>query len=110
MAVVLIGLGFLVIYPVIFLLISSFNTSPEFFGNSHAWGLDNWRTAWDDPRLFRSLGNTLLVWISAFVLGFPVAVLISWTLARTNIPFSPALAFVFLVAYMMPGLPTTIGW
>ncbi len=110
MAVVLVVLGFFLIYPVVFLLVNSFNTSPEFFGATRTWGLENWRTAWNDGRLFRSLANTLMIWGSVLVISFPTAVLISWTLARTKLPFSHALEFTFWIAYMMPTLATTIGW
>jgi iron(III) transport system permease protein len=110
MAVAILGLGFFLIFPVVFLLINSFNTSPEFFGSSRTWGLDNWQAAWSDPRLLRSLGNTLTVWFAVFLIGFPIAVLISWTLARTNLPFNRVLEFTFWVSYMMPTLATTIGW
>src|SRR5439155_22900235 len=110
MAVAILGLGFFLIFPVVFLLINSFNTSPEFFGSSRTWGLENWQAAWSDPRLLRSLGNTLTIWISVFAIGFPIAVLISWTLARTNLPFNHVLEFAFWISYMMPALATTIGW
>ena len=35
---------------------------------------------------------------------------IAWLLARTKIPFSHTLEFLFWVSYMVPALPTTIAW
>jgi iron(III) transport system permease protein len=110
MAAVLCVLGFLLVYPVIFVLINSFNTSEAFFGGTRQWGLDNWRNAWSNPLLVRSLLNTLTVWALVFCISFPTAVLIAWTLARTKIPLSHGLEFMFWISYMMPQLATTVGW
>ena len=35
---------------------------------------------------------------------------LAWLLARTKIPFSHTLEFLFWVSYMVPALPTTIAW
>ena len=42
--------------------------------------------------------------------SFPIGVTIAWILARTKIPFSHTLEFMFWIAYMVPALPTTIAW
>jgi iron(III) transport system permease protein len=44
------------------------------------------------------------------VISFPVGVAIAWILARTKIPCSHTLEFLFWVSYMVPALPTTIAW
>ena len=51
-----------------------------------------------------------MVWILVVVISFPIATVIAWTLARTNIPFSNTLEVVFWVSFMMPGLATTLSW
>jgi iron(III) transport system permease protein len=43
-------------------------------------------------------------------ISFPIGVTIAWILARTKIPFSHTLEFLFWVSYMVPALPTTIAW
>ena len=43
-------------------------------------------------------------------ISFPIGVTIAWVLARTRIPFSHTLEFLFWVSYMVPSLPTTIAW
>jgi len=43
-------------------------------------------------------------------LSFPVAVGIAWVLARTKVPYSHTLEFLFWVAFMVPDLPITIAW
>jgi iron(III) transport system permease protein len=44
------------------------------------------------------------------LISFPVGVAIAWVLARTQIPWSRQLEFLFWVAYMVPSLPVTIAW
>ena len=73
-------------------------------------GFDNWRLAYQQPGLLVSLGNSFLIWALTMVVSFPVAVLVSWMLARTRMPFSHGLEFMFWISYMMPGLATTIAW
>ena len=103
-------LGLFLIYPIILLLINSFNTAPEFFVPPRQWGLDNWRDALDTPGLVQSFFNTIMIWGLVLMVSFPTAVLIAWTLARTNVPMTHLLEFMFWVSFMMPGIATTIGW
>jgi iron(III) transport system permease protein len=44
------------------------------------------------------------------VAALPFGVAIAWLLARTKIPCSHTLEFLFWVSYMVPSLPTTIAW
>ena len=110
MAIILLALGFYLIYPVLLILIQSFNTAPEILIGTPRWGLDNWRVAFTEPRLFHAVGNTIMIWTLVMVVSFPTATLVAWTLARTKIPFSHGLEFMFWISYMMPGISTTIAW
>jgi iron(III) transport system permease protein len=111
MAAVLITLGFFMIWPVLLVLINSFNAAADWFVEPRRWGLDHWRAAYQRPGdLVAPLGNSLLIWGLTTVLSLPIGVAIAWTLARTRIPFSHTLEFMFWVAYMVPPLPTTIAW
>jgi iron(III) transport system permease protein len=110
MAVVLLALGFFLIWPVLLLLINSFNTAKDWFVEPRAWGLAHWQEAFQHPGLLKSLYNSILIWALTVIASFPIGVTIAWTLARTKIPFSHTLEFLFWVAYMVPALPTTIAW
>jgi len=110
MAVLLLSLGFFLIWPVLLLLINSFNAATDWFVEPRTWGLRHWQNAFQRPGLFRSLGNSVLIWALTVVTSFPIGVSIAWILARTKIPFSHSLEFLFWVAYMIPSLPTTIAW
>ena len=110
MAVLLLSLGFFLIWPILLLLINSFNAATDWFVEPRTWGLRHWQNAFQRPGLFRSLGNSVLIWALTVVTSFPIGVGIAWTLARTKTPFSHSLEFLFWVAYMVPSLPTTIAW
>ena len=110
MAALLITLGYFLIWPVILLLINSFNTAADWFVEPRSWGLTHWHNAFQRPGLLKSLGNTVLIWSLTVSISFPIGVTIAWILARTRIPFSHTLEFLFWVSYMVPSLPTTIAW
>jgi len=110
MAVVLIALGYFLIWPVLLLLINSFNSANDWFVEPRRWGVDHWVNAFHRPGLLKSLGNSLLIWTFSVSISFPVGVSIAWILARTKIPFSHTLEFLFWISYMVPALPTTIAW
>ncbi len=110
MAVVLLVLGFYLIWPVLLLIINSFDARPDWFVGQRQWGLQHWRDALSTPGLLVSLGNSVMIWALVVGISFPVAVLISWVLARTNIPFSHTIEFLFWVSFMMPGIATTLAW
>ena len=111
MAAVLPLLGFYLIWPILILLINSFNAVDDMFVEPRRWGLDHWRAAYDEPsRLLRPILNSLLIWGLTVLISFPIGIAISWVLARTRVPFSHTLEFMFWIAYMVPGLPVTIAW
>jgi len=110
MALLLLSLAFFLIWPVILLLINSFNTANDWFVEPRSWGIRHWIDAFQRPGLLTSLGNSLLIWTLTVSISFPIGVSIAWLLARTKIPFSHTLEFLFWVSYMVPALPTTIAW
>ncbi len=110
MAVVVIGLGYFLLWPVLLLLINSFNAANDWFVEPRIWGVKHWQNAFQRAGLVKSLGNSLLIWFFTVAISFPVGVTIAWLLARTKVPFSHGLEFLFWISYMVPALPTTIAW
>jgi len=109
-ALVLLTLGFFLIWPIILLLINSFNTAADWLVEPRRWGFDHWLAAFEKPGVFRSLYNSILIWGMTMVISFPVGTAIAWVLGRTKVPFGRGLEFAFWVAYMVPAIPTTIAW
>jgi iron(III) transport system permease protein len=110
MAAVLLVLGFLLIWPVLLILINSFNTAADWLVDPRSWGLAHWVAAFTKPDLLVTIWNSVLLWGLTAIISFPVGVSIAWVLARTQVPFSRQLEFLFWVAYMVPSLPVTIAW
>ena len=108
MAALLLGFGFWIIYPIILTLVMSFNAAP--LGQDPVWTLSNWITAWTDPGAFASLWNTIVIYVFNTVIGFPIAIMVAWALARTEVTFSHGLEFMFWVSFMLPTISTTVGW
>lgn len=106
-AILIVVFGFYILGPVALIVVNSFNVGDL---NQTVWGWDNWRTAFTTRGLFEAVGNTFLIYGSYTIIGFPVAILIAWTLARTNIRYSGGLEFMFWVSFMLPSIATTIGW
>ncbi len=109
MMLLILFFGFYIIYPIALIFIQSFNAETVVLGK-YELSLINWQKAFTEPGTLESLWNTVFVYVAYTAVAFPVAVLISWVLARTPIPFSRGLEFMFWVSFMLPGLTTTIGW
>lgn len=108
MALLIGSLGFYVIYPIILILINSFNVAT--IAEPPAYGLQAWRDAFTDRSIWISLWNTIKIAFWRNVLVFPVGVLVAWILARTNIPFANGFEFLFWLSFMLPSLAVTFGW
>jgi iron(III) transport system permease protein len=108
MPIIIVALGFYVVYPLALILVNSFNVAR--LAEPARYGLDNWVAAFSQPRLLQSLGNTIVVYVLYTSIGFPIAVAIAWALARIRMPFAHGLEFLFWISFMLPSLFTTIGW
>lgn len=110
MAAVILSLGFLIICPVLLILINSFNTAADWLVEPRRWGFANWIEAFSRPDILGTIWNSLVIWGLTAAISFPIGVAIAWVLARTKIPFSRHLEFLFWIGYMVPHLPVTVAW
>jgi iron(III) transport system permease protein len=109
MMIVLIGsMGFYVVYPLVLILINSFNVAT--IAEPPAYGLQAWKEAFAEPGIWRSLWNSVKIGIALQAVALPTGIFISWLLARTNIPCSRGLEFGFWISFILPNLATTFGW
>jgi iron(III) transport system permease protein len=108
MAVLIAFMGFYVCYPLILILINSFNTAT--IAEPPAYGLKAWREAFAEPGIWRSLWNSVKIGIALQAIALPSGIFISWLLARTNIYFAGAFEFGFWISFILPNLATTFGW
>ncbi|HZU05242.1 MAG TPA: iron ABC transporter permease [Chloroflexota bacterium] len=105
----LIGLlGFYLVYPLILIIINSFNTAR--IGSPPIYGIQPWLEAWSSAGVMASLWNTLILTLCYQLISFPIGVIVSWILARTNIPWAKGLEFLFWLSFFIPSVSTTFGW
>lgn len=106
--VVLAGVAFFVLYPILLIVVNSFQIAKP--GTPPLYGLDGWRAVFSEPGMRRALYNTFALLVSRQVLSFPIAVLIAWLLARTDLPGKYGLEFMFWLSFFLPSLSVTLGW
>lgn len=109
-ATTILVLGFYLLFPVILMLVLSFNIADDFLVPPIEWGLDNWKTSWADPRILEALRNTFALWGLNFVFSFPIGLAIALVLARAHIPWTHGLEYLFWISFVFPGLANTVGW
>ena len=110
MAATILVIGGYLVFPILILLVLSFNTARDILVGPAVWGLSNWTDAWDHPLLLRSLWNSFTVWFLVAIISFPIGTAIALILARTRVPFSHGLEVLFWVAFIFPTISSTLGW
>jgi iron(III) transport system permease protein len=60
--------------------------------------------------MFGTIVNTIKLLVAINIISFPVAVIVSWVLARTDIPWRNGLEFMFWISFFLPSLSVTLGW
>jgi iron(III) transport system permease protein len=105
---VLAVVAFGVLFPVLLVVLESFQVAPP--GQPAAYGLDGWRAALSEPGLRAALLNTLTVTLVRQLLSLPLAILIAWLLARTDLPGRHWIEFAFWAAFFLPTLTVTLSW
>jgi len=105
------ALGFVllvVLYPLVVILIDSFQEQGP--AQTTGYSLKAWRAAFSDPGITSAVWNTITLTVARQAIAFPIAILLSWVLARTDIPAARWLEFFFWIAYFLPTLPVAMGW
>ena len=100
-------IGLMVAYPVVFLVIESFNVGEPGVFPPEAWGFDN----------FTSLGfEAKVLWNTAFVAGIAtvmavlIGLVLAWILTRTAIPGRQRLERLMELPYYMTPLVGALAW
>jgi iron(III) transport system permease protein len=101
-------MGFYVLYPLMLIVLNSFNTAT--IAEPEVYGLDAWRKAFAEPGIWRSLWNSVKIGIVLQLIALPSGIFISWLLARTNIYGANLFEFGFWISFILPNLATTFGW
>jgi iron(III) transport system permease protein len=106
---VLLVMVLFVLYPLTLLIYGSLLVDVG-DGVTKQFGLTTWMTAWQEPGMVQAIVNTLRRVILTEVISLPLAVLIAWLVARTDIPGKKIIDNFFWIALFLPSLPVVLGW
>ena len=101
-------LAFAVLYPIFLLLAASFQV--ETTDKAIAYSLDAWKGALNEPGIAQAFLNTLLVTGLVQAISIPIAILIAWVIARTDMLGARFAELLFWVTFFIPTLAVTAGW
>jgi iron(III) transport system permease protein len=104
-------LGFVmiaVLYPAVLIVLTSFQGKGP--GGGITFSIQAWKLALSDPAMLSAVWNTFAVVLARQAIAIPIAILLAWTLARTDVPGRNWLEFLFWLGYFLPPLPVTMGW
>ena len=99
--------GALVMYPLVFLVVESFNIGDPQIFPPEEWGIDNYLRLMEEPRV---IGNTLLVAAIATVLAVLFGFIQAWILTRAEIPGRQRLERLMELPYYMTPLIGALAW
>lgn len=100
--------GIILVMPLVMLLANSFNVAPA--GQAFRWGIDNWRAAISDPAALSALWNSFSLAITRTAISLPLAIGLTWLIARSDMPGRGAIEVLAWLAIFVPALPLAFGW
>jgi iron(III) transport system permease protein len=100
--------AFLVLTPLFLLLVGSFQLARP--GEVPVWGLAGWKRAFSDPSILQALWNTVSLAVVRQAIALVIGVVLSWLIARTDLPWKSGLEFMFWIAFFLPSLSVVLGW
>jgi len=101
-------LSFLVICPIYLLLISGLQV--EAGSNAAGFSFASWRSGFSEPGVAKAFLNTLVVTGLVQAISLPIAILIAWVIARTDMPGARFAELLFWITFFIPTLAVTSGW
>jgi len=104
----LILMALMVLYPLLAILVNSFQTSQP--GEIPSYGLTGWVSAFQSTTIVQSIKTTLYLTWWRQILAMPIALFFVWLIARTDLPGRNWLEFMFWVAFFLPSLSVVQGY
>jgi raffinose/stachyose/melibiose transport system permease protein len=104
--VLLMGTSLLVLIPVAYMVLASFKSVPDFFGNPYGlpskWMWENYTRAWNEPKIATTLPNSIIVTASSVLGSSFLSALIGYGLSRRGKPLAKALYLLFVGGMLVP--------
>ena len=102
----LVAVSIVVLAPIGYMLLASFKTIPDFFGNPYGlptdWAFDNYTRAWTDAHVSITLPNTVFVTLCSVAGSTFLASLIAYGLSRKEKPLAIGLYTLFVSGLLVP--------
>jgi iron(III) transport system permease protein len=100
--------GGVVLFPLTLIALQSFAV-PVAPGQTQ-FGLAGWQAVLTENSLRLAVGNTVLLILARQVVALPLAVLMAWIIARTDLPGRNWFEFAFWLSFFLPTLTVTLSW
>ena len=100
--------GVVLALPLAMLLTNSFNVSAA--GQPARFGFANWQAAVGDPSAVGALWNSFALAIVRTAISLPVALVLTWLVARTDMPGRGVIELLAWLSIFVPVLPLAFGW
>jgi iron(III) transport system permease protein len=100
--------GIILVMPLLMLLFNSFNVAAA--GQPFRYGLGNWQSAIADPAALGALWNSFSLAVVRTAISVPVALVLTWLIARTDMPGRSAIEVLAWLSIFVPVLPLAFGW
>lgn len=107
-AVVFVVVASLVLAPILFLIVNSFQLAAP--GQAPVWGLRAWQAALGNADVWLAMWNSIRLYLATSVISWPIAILLAWIIGRTDIPAKNAIEFLFWLSFFLPSLTVVMGW
>ena len=98
----------MVLLPLLFLVVSSFQVAPP--GEPPVFGLDAWRNAIREPGIWRSIFNSIRLYLATSIISWPTAIILAWIIGRTDLPKRNWIEFLLWLSFFIPSLSVVMGW
>lgn len=104
--ILLVILGLIFLYPLIFAIQTSLKTMTEFYNDM--WAIpekllfENYATAWVEGRIGEYFLNSVIICIGSILIIETFAIMASYALSRLHIPHVEAILMFFFVIQMLP--------
>jgi iron(III) transport system permease protein len=106
-ALLILGLGFLTLYPMAMLLYGSLHSTPP--GMAGTFNLDGYANLASAENL-QALINTVALSLVKTVLSLSLAILLAWIVARTDTPGRGVLEALITLPFFIPPILTATAW
>ncbi|HEX8969804.1 MAG TPA: iron ABC transporter permease [Chloroflexota bacterium] len=100
--------GVVLVLPLLMLLLNSVNVAPA--GQAFRYGLGNWQAAVADPSALGALWNSFALAVVRTAISLPIALALTWLIARTNMPGRGVIEVLAWLSIFVPVLPLAFGW